>query len=226
MLLSSIVSAPHLLLLVPRWVRRRAVAHVAILAASAIVSTVVSARTVAAQSPAASAPTWELRFTSGALVGTGAQRTQVKDAQMSAAQVSWLVRPMLAVTGTFGWARSRDIATTNDPKLDVFTTDLGVEVRPTMWFADRAATLSPFVGAGAGTRSYNYRSIDADATNNLAGYIAAGAELGRGRLGVRVEVRDYATGFKPLVGTGSSDTRNDVVVMVGMRFNRRNAAQR
>lgn len=226
MLISSLVSAPQLLLLVPRGLRRRVVAHVAILAASALVSMVVSARTVAAQSPTASAPTWELRFTSGALVGTGAQRSQIKDAEMSAAQVSWLVRPTLAVTGTFGWARSRDIATTNDPKLDVFTADLGVEVRPTMWFANRAATLSPFVGAGAGTRSYNYRSIDADATNNLAGYVAAGAELGRGRIGVRVEVRDYATGFKPLVGAGRSDTRNDVVMMLGMRFNRRNAAQR
>ena len=51
---------------------------------------------------------WEMRFTSGALVSTGTQRSFVKDAQMSAAQLSWLVRPSLAVTGTFGWARSRD----------------------------------------------------------------------------------------------------------------------
>ena len=137
---------------------------------------------------------------------------------MSAAQLSWVVRPSLAITGTFGWARSRDVHTVDAPKLDVFTSDVGVEARAPKWFADRAVTFSPFVGLGAGARSYNYRKLDVDATNNLAGYGTVGGELGIGRVGVRLEVRDYATGFKPLVGAGKSDTRNDVVMMVGLRF--------
>jgi hypothetical protein len=59
-----------------------------------------------------------------------------------------------------------------------------------------------------------------DATNNLAGYGTVGGELGVGRVGVRLEVRDYVTGFKPLAGIGTSATRNDVMMMLGFRFNR------
>ena len=79
-------------------------------------------------------------------------------------------------------------------------------------------TFAPFVGAGAGARSYNYRNLDVDATHNVAAYGAAGGELGVGRVGLRLEVRDYVTGFKPLAGRGASDTRNGVVIMVGVRF--------
>ncbi len=156
---------------------------------------------------------------------TGNQRTYLKNAQVTAAQVSWVVRPSVAITGTFGWARSRDLRATDTPKLDVFTSDLGLELRGARRFADRAVTFDPFVGLGAGARSYNYRTLDVDATNNLAAYGTVGGELGMGRVGVRLEVRDYATGFKPLVGAGKSDRRNDVVMMVGLRFNRHTASQ-
>jgi hypothetical protein len=177
-------------------------------------------RTSAAQLSAPQARTWELRVTSGAFVPTGNQRNFLKDAQVTAAQVSWVVRPSVAITGTFGWARSRDLATVDTPKLDVFTYDLGVEARPAQWFAGHAVTFSPFAGLGAGARSYNYRKLDVNATNNLAGFGSVGGELGIGRLGLRLEVRDYATGFKPLAAAGKSDTRNDVVMMAAVRFNR------
>ena len=107
------------------------------------------------------------------------------------------------------------------PKLDVFTSDVGVEARPIRWFAGRAVTFSPFAGVGAGARSYNYRKLDVDATHNLAAYGAVGGELGMGRVGLRLEARNYATGFRPLVGVGKSDMRNDVVVMAALSFNRK-----
>jgi hypothetical protein len=158
-------------------------------------------------------------------VPTGSQRNALKDAQVTAAQLSWLMRPSFAVTGTFGWARSRDLTSTETPKLDIFSSDLGIEARNGEWFADRGVTFSPFVGLGAGVRSYNYRKLDVDATNNVAAYGSVGGELGVGRVGLRLEVRDYATGFKPLLGAGKSDTRNDVVIMAGLRFNRHRGAQ-
>jgi hypothetical protein len=187
--------------------------------AASLLAIALSAKTSSAQTPTMPQPTtWELRITGGALVPTGSQRNALKDAQATAAQLSWVVRPSLAITGTFAWARSRDVATMGAPKLDVFTSDVGVEARGRQWFSDRAVTLDPFVGLGAGARSYNYRKLDVDATNNLAGYGAIGGELGIKRVGVRLEVRDYATGFRPLVGAGKSDTRNDVVVMASLRF--------
>jgi hypothetical protein len=127
----------------------------------------------------------------------------------------------LALNGTFGWAPSRDLRTIEHPKLDVFSYDVGAEARGSEWFTDSPVTFAPFVGAGAGARSYNYRNLNVDATHNLAGYASAGGELGVGRVGVRLELRDYLTGFKPLIGRGVSDTRNDIVIMVGLRFKKR-----
>jgi hypothetical protein len=180
-----------------------------------------SAHVVAAQTSDPHPKAWELRVTGGAFVPTGTQRTVLDDAQMTAAQLSWVVAPSVAVTGTFTWARSRDIGSAGTPKLDVFTSDVGVEARPVQWFAGRTVTLSPFAGVGAGARSYNYRKLDVDATHNLAAYGAVGGELGMGRVGLRLEARNYTTGFKPLVGAGRSDMRNDVVVMAALSFNRK-----
>jgi hypothetical protein len=80
------------------------------------------------------------------------------------------------------------------------------------------ATLRVFAGLGAGGRTYNYRSLDVDATHNLAGYGGIGGELGVKRVRMRVEARDYVTGFRPLNGPGKGDTRNDVAVMAGVRI--------
>ena len=192
---------------------------IAQMALAAMALTIGSAHRLYAQSP--SQPrTWEIRVTGGELVPTGDQRNAIENAQMTAAQVSWVLRPSIAITGTLGWARSKDIAATDRPKLNVFTSDLGIEVRPKRWFAGSAVEFDPFAGVGAGARSYDYRNLDAKATHNVAGYAAVGGELGVGRVGVRVEVRDYVTGFKPLIGAGQSHTRNDVVVTAAVRINR------
>jgi hypothetical protein len=45
-----------------------------------------------------------------------------------------------------------------------------------------------------------------------------------GRVGLRLELRDYVAGFKPLAGGGKADRRNDAIVMVGLRFDRHRAA--
>jgi hypothetical protein len=169
-----------------------------------------------AQAPDRQAGSWELRIPSGAFIGTGSQRDQVKDANVSALQMSWLVRPRLAITGTFAWARSRDLGTGGAPRLDVFTSDVGVELRTREWFADAPVSFTSFAGLGGGARTYNYRKLDVAATNNVAGYASVGGQLNAGRIGLRLEARDYATGFKPLVGGGRSSARNDVVVMAAL----------
>ena len=202
-----------------------AVARASLTAAATLGLLLTIARTSAAQSSADPAKQWGVLFTSGAFIPAGAQRNVLKDAQASAVQLSWLVRPSLAITGSFGWARSRDRIVANTPKLDVFTSDLGVEYRAPKLFAGHAVTLSPFAGLGAGARSYNYRSLDADATHNVAGYGALGGELGLGRVALRVEARDYAAGFRPLLGAGTSETRNDVSIMAGLKINWHGTAQ-
>ena len=191
------------------------------LAVAALSLTGASVATAQATAPAA--PSFEIRVPGGQFIGTGAQRDQLKDAQTTAAQLSWLLRPHLALTGTFSWARSRDIAVADAPKLDVFTTDIGLEARTTELRSSERVALRGFAGFGGGARSYNYRKLDAAATHNLAGYAAIGGEARMGRVGLRLEARDYATGFKPLVGAGKSSTRNDVVIMAAITLNRRAA---
>jgi hypothetical protein len=186
---------------------------------SAVITLFVTATALSAQATPTGA--WELRLASGALVATGAQRDYVKDAQLSAIQLARRVGHGVSLTGTFGWARSRDLARIDSPKLDVFTSDIGLEACGHDWFNTTAASFSTFAGIGGGARSYNYRKLDVDATNNLAGYVAAGGELGIRRVRVRLEARDYMTGFKPLIEAGKSEARNDVVVLGTIRFNRR-----
>jgi hypothetical protein len=105
--------------------------------------------------------------------------------------------------------------------LDVFTYDVGAEARAPQWFAGHALTLNAFAGGGAGGRSYNYRDLDVDSTRNVSAYVAVGGEVGMRRVHLRVEVRDYVGGFTPLAGGDHGDTRNDVVVMAGLRFSKR-----
>lgn len=182
--------------------------------------------TVVAQADTPQPRRWEFRLASGELMPMGGERDVIRQAQLSAAQLSWLPRPSLALSATFGWARSRDRGSVNEPKLDVFMSDVGVELRSATWFAGHAVTFSPFAGLGAGARSYNYRSLGVDATHNLSGYGAIGGELAAGRAGLRLEARNYTSGYKPLVGAGTSDTHRDVVFMVALRFSRQRAAQR
>ena len=184
----------------------------------------LSAQTAETPATPARAPRWELHVPTGTVLPTGAQRAALKRGTLNAAQLAYVAHPALAVTATLGWARTRDLASADAPRLDLFTYDVGAEVRAPRWRSGEALTFAPFAGVGAGARSYNHRRLDVDATHNLAAYGAVGGELGVRRVRLRVEARDYVTGFKPLGGAGAArgaDTRNDVVVMAGLRLVRR-----
>ena len=164
---------------------------------------------------------WELLVPSGTLIPTGVQGNAIKRGNLSAVQVIYAARPSFAVTSTFGWARSRDVAAHDNPKLDVFSYDLGAELRSPRRQRDSTFSFRPFAGVGIGGRTYNHRTLDVDATHNVAAYAGVGGELGIRRIRLRLEARDYVTGFKPLGGAGASRTGNDVVVMVGLGFGSR-----
>jgi hypothetical protein len=160
---------------------------------------------------------FELRPYVGAYVPTGDQRDLLKDAVLVGAQASWRVIPQLAVTGTFGWAPNKDRVTAGDQTLDLYQYDLGAEARAPSWYNSGSWDFTPFVGLGVGGRTYNYRDLDnVDAKTNVAGYGALGGEVGFGRLGLRLEGRDYVSRFEPLTGNGDATTRNDVTLAAGL----------
>jgi hypothetical protein len=79
-----------------------------------------------------------------------------------------------------------------------------------------AVSFTPLAGLGIGGRTYKYRDLDVGAKTDVAGYGALGGELGFGRVGVRVEGRDYVSRFKPLTTDGDAKTRNDVTLAAGL----------
>jgi hypothetical protein len=158
---------------------------------------------------------FELRPYAGAFIPTGQQRDFLKDAVIVGGQASYRIVPQLAVTGTLGWSPSKDRITPGDQKLDVWQYDLGAELRAPSWLSSGAWDFTPFVGLGGGGRTYNYRDLDVGSKTNVAGFGTLGGELGYGRIGLRVEGRDYVSQFKPFTG-GDSKTRNDVTVAAGL----------
>ena len=179
--------------------------------------------TLRAQAGSDGVSQFEARLTGGAFLPAGTQRDHLKSSHLTAAQVSWLVRPSLAVTTTIGWARSRSLLIADTPKLDVLSADMGLEYR--MKDIGGRVSFAPFVGAGVGGRSYNSRARQVASANEFTGYAALGGELGVGRVGLRVEARGYAAGSNMLASGASADRVHDVVMMIGLRFNRHAASR-
>jgi len=162
---------------------------------------------------------FELRPYVGAYIPTGTQRDLLKDAVIVGGQASYRLLPQLALTGTVGWAPSKDRVTPGDQTVDLWQYDLGAELRAPSWQTWGTLDFTPFVGLGGGGRTYHYRDLDVDQKTNVAGYGVVGGELGFGRFGLRLEARDYVSRFKPFDG-GDSKSRNDVTVASGftLRF--------
>jgi len=176
------------------------------------VVTLSVANPVAAQS--SSAGNFEIRPYVGAYIPTGDQREVFTDAILVGAQGSYRFTRALAVTATVGWSPTEDAGRET---VDLLQYDIGAELRAASWLQGESWDFSPFVGLGVGGRTYDYRDLDdVDAKTNVAGYGALGGEFGFGRLGLRIEGRDYVSRFEPLTGNGETKTRNDVAVAAGL----------
>lgn len=158
----------------------------------------------------------EVRPFAGALIPTGASRTVLKNALLAGGQVSVRILPQLAATGTFAWSPNNDRSFLGAPTLDVYQYDVGLEARGAGWFEGDGWNFTPFAGVGVGGRTYNYRNLDFRSTTDVDGYGSVGAELGYGRIGLRVEGRDYLSQFHPLNGIGLTTNHNDVALGAGL----------
>jgi hypothetical protein len=194
--------------------RTRLAAVAALALAGVLAASAVNAQEVTSRGPTR----LEFRPFVGAYIPTGDQRDLLQDAVLVGAQASYALLPQLALTGTFGWSPSKDRITAGDPTLDIYQYDLGAEARAPSWYRSEFGgwDFTPFAGLGVGGRTYNYRDLDVGSKTDVAGYGALGGELGIGRIGVRLEARDYVSRFTPLTGGGDAKTRNDVTVAAGL----------
>ena len=160
---------------------------------------------------------FEVRPYAGAYIPTGDQRDLLKDAVFAGAQLSWLPIERLALAVTFGWSPSKDRITAGDQSLDIYQYDLGAEWRSPSRYRSANWSFLPFVGAGVGGRTYDYRDLPVSSKTDFDGYGALGGEFGFGSWGIRIEGRDYVSQFKNLSGPADgTKTRNDVTVAAGL----------
>lgn len=184
--------------------------------ALAFVSAALAAGPALAQSASPRTPGFEIVAPAGSMGAATGDGPATRGA-LTAVQLSYGLRPDLVVTGTVGWARMRPVALGDDARLHMVTYDIGAECRRPRRVSDGLVTFKPFTGAGLGARTYHYRHADVDTTNHLAVYVSAGGELGVGRVGLRLEVRDYLTGAS-LTNPSATTRVNDVAVMAGLRL--------
>lgn len=192
-----------------------------LVASVALLVLITATRAVHAESQPEKQPSWSFLMSSGAMIPTGPQREALSNGALSTAQLTRFVRPGVGVTGTFGWARSRDRAFAGDSKVDVLTYDVGGEFHGPRWRADRALSFRPFAGVGVGGRSDVYRHLDLETTRGIVSYASLGGELGAGRVRLRVEARENLASFKAPRGSAGSSTRSDVAVTAGLRLVRK-----
>jgi hypothetical protein len=169
-----------------------------------------------------STPPVTLRPVVGALMGTGDQHDALKSAVLVGGQASYAFHPNFAVVGTFGWSPSQDKLSPQQPKLDLYQYDLGIEGRLNDLTANSSFITRPYAALGGGGRTYNLRNVpNADAQTNALGYGAIGLDLDHasGKFGLRLEARDNVTAFKGFRGElPDRKARNDVQLSAGLTF--------
>jgi hypothetical protein len=162
----------------------------------------------------------EMRPFVGAYVPISDQRNDFKTATMVGAQAAFEVNENFHAVWSVGWTHGHNkfnLGTTDNTH--IWQYDLGVElnafneVTPNWFFR-------PFVGLGAGGRTYDYRAVGLKTRTCTAGYGSLGSELQSGAIALRVEARDYVTCYRsPL--SSKWQTRTDAAFMVGLAYHLR-----
>ena len=159
----------------------------------------------------------ELRPFAGRYVPAGSQADDFKTAAAYGLQSALELSSNMHVLASVGWTdgRSKIPALSNDVarmwQYDVGAEFNGVGELGYSWL------FRPFVGVGAGARTYNYEASGANANTCTSGYAALGTEFQRKMIAFRLESRGYVTCFKsPL--TGQTKNRSDGLFSFGLAY--------
>ena len=161
------------------------------------------------------ASTGELRPFAGVFLPVGAQEADFKSATMVGTQAAIEVNRHLHGVVSVGWTHGHNRVLPEDVTY-IWQYDVGAEVNAVSeigwgWY------FRPFVGAGAGGRTYDYRASDVKTASCTAGYASLGAELQHNIVAFRTEARDYLSCYQsPL--TATKRTRNDIGLTVGLAY--------
>ncbi|HEX6317183.1 MAG TPA: hypothetical protein VFZ73_20070 [Gemmatimonadaceae bacterium] len=159
----------------------------------------------------------EIRPFVGASIPTGTQRDLFNDAPLYGLQAALEIRPSFHLLGTFGYVPGQ--ATFLNARDDVQILDYNVGVEFNMVRQLGASWLfKPFLGVGAGARTYLYDAATLKNRTCTAGYGALGTEFQLGRAAIRLEGRDNVFCYKSPLPRVKSQTRNDVGLSAGLAY--------
>ena len=161
-------------------------------------------------------PSDEIRPFVGVFVPVGAQRADFKSATMVGVQAAAELTRHFHGVASLGWIHGHNRMFTNDVT-HIWQFDGGFEanaVRSMAW----GSSFRPFLGAGVGSRTYDYKDRQTKNTSCVAGYASLGAEIQHGVIAVRSEARDYLSCFHSPI-SGERRTRNDLGLTIGLAYN-------
>jgi hypothetical protein len=169
---------------------------------------------VSAQTPI---PALELRPFGGASIPTGTQRDLFKDAALFGLSGAVELTPTFHLLGSFSWADAKNKYAVSNTNVDIFQYDAGMELGLVQSLG-AGWDLKPFIGAGAGARTYRFSSDQLSNKTCALAYGAAGSEFQITNIALRLEARDNVFCYRsPVVGE-KSKTRNDLGLSFGIAY--------
>jgi hypothetical protein len=159
----------------------------------------------------------EIRAFTGAQIATGAQRNLFSDNATVGVEAAVELQPTVHMVASLGWVPSRTTYSLANNSVNIFQYTLGLEVglarlMPGAWI------FKPFIGAGAGARTYAYTARGIRDQTCSAGYGAAGAEFQLAKTALRLEARDNVFCYQSPIAGVAAVTRNDVGLTLGVAY--------
>jgi hypothetical protein len=165
----------------------------------------------------AQTPALELRPFGGASIPTGTQRDYFKDAAMFGIQGAIELKPALHMIGSFSWVDGKNKYSVSNLNVDIFQYDVGAElglVTP----LGASWEMKPFLGFGAGARTYRFSADQLSNKTCALGYGSVGSEFQLTKFALRLEARENVFCYKsPIIGQ-KSKTRNDLGLSFGIAY--------
>ena len=169
---------------------------------------------LSAQTPT---PALELRPFAGASIPTGTQRDLFKDAALFGVSGAVELKPTFHLLGSFSWADATNKYNVSNINVDIFQYDAGMEFGLVQSLG-AGWELKPFLGLGAGARTYRFSSDQLSNKTCALAYGAAGSEFQISNIALRLEARDNVFCYRsPVVGQDSK-TRNDLGLSFGIAY--------
>lgn len=153
----------------------------------------------------------------GAFVPVGHQRQDFRTATMIGGQGAFEFNEFFHLVGTVSWTYGHvKFSSVPTDVTHIWQYDLGGEFGAFQMLSNDWL-FRPFVGAGGGGRTYDYRAATLAVKSCTAGYGSLGMEFQRTAIGLRFEGRGYANCFEsPL--TSRQQTRYDLAMLVGLAY--------